>query len=73
MYEKSVVVMQLFFCSQAKMLEEMDEEFGISNLVEEEFKPKQKVKYLIIPSCCSSTCATIEHEYHILHHLMWQR
>ncbi|XP_064600247.1 U4/U6.U5 tri-snRNP-associated protein 1-like [Liolophura sinensis] len=27
---------------RAKMLEEMDEEFGISNLVEEAFKPKQK-------------------------------
>ena len=28
---------------QAKILEEMDAEFGIGNLVEEEFKPKQKV------------------------------
>jgi hypothetical protein len=33
---------------QARMLEEMDEEFGIGNLVEEEFKQdKTKVCYMI--------------------------
>lgn len=32
----------LDFMFQAKMLEEMDEEFGIGNLVEQEFTPKQR-------------------------------
>ena len=33
------------FALQAKLLEEMDAEFGIGSLVEEEFKPKEKVKH----------------------------
>lgn len=36
------------FSFQAKLLEEMDEEFGVSNLVEQEFKQEKKVFFSLL-------------------------
>lgn len=53
LYQSFYFVSVQFLSQQAKLLEEMDEEFGVSNLVEQEFAQEKRVCDLIDLISCS--------------------